>query len=134
MSHTKPKGQVSMEFFSLIAVMLLIFVIYTPFFWQQQLDIETEKEYLVGEKIVTSVKKEINTAVMFGSGYRRNFTLPEEISHSDYTMTISKKILKMAWKDRTTEENLIAHNVTGNPKPGLNTIENRDDVIYINQG
>ena len=38
------KAQVSLEFVALVSFMLLIFVIYTPFFWQQQLNMEIEKE------------------------------------------------------------------------------------------
>ena len=130
MYHTK--AQVSIEFLALVSFMVLTFVIYTPFFWQQQLDIEVEKEYMIGGKIALSVKKEIDTAVMFGSGYNRNFTLPGQISDSDYVIAIENKILKIRWKDRATEENLIAHNISGNPKAGFNTLSNRDDVIYIN--
>ncbi len=130
MYHTK--AQVSIEFLALVSFMVLTFVIYTPFFWQQQLDIEVEKEYLIGEKIALSVKKEIDIAVMFGSGYKRNFTLPEQISDSDYVIAIENKILKIRWKNRATEENLIAHNISGNPKSGFNTLSNLNDVIYIN--
>lgn len=130
MYHTK--AQVSIEFLALVSFMVLTFLIYTPFFWQQQLDIEVEKEYLIGEKIALSVKKEIDIAVMFGSGYKRNFTLPEQISNSDYVIAIENKTLKLRWKNRATEENLIAHNISGNPKTGFNTLSNLNDVIYIN--
>ena len=130
MYHTK--AQVSIEFLALVSFMVLTFVIYTPFFWQQQLDIEVEKEYLIGEKIALSVKKEIDIAVMFGSGYKRNFTLPKQISNSNYVIAIENKTLKLRWKNRATEENLIAHNISGNPKAGFNTLSNWDDVIYIN--
>ena len=130
MYHTK--AQVSIEFLALVSFMVLTFLIYTPFFWQQQLDIEVEKEYLIGEKIALSVKKEIDIAVMFGSGYKRNFTLPGQISNSDYVIAIENKTLKIRWKNRATEENLIAHNISGNPKTGFNTLSNLNDVIYIN--
>lgn len=112
--------------------MIILFVIYMPFFWMQQLDIETEKEYLIGEKMAVSVKKEIDTAVMFGSGYRRNFTLPELIGQNNYEIKIENKILSIKWDDKATEENLIAHNITGDPQPGFNTIINDKDTVYIN--
>lgn len=122
-----------MEFMSLMAIMLLLFITYVPFFWQQQLEIETQKEYLIGEKVALSVKKEIDIAVMFGSGYRRNFTLPAEISQSRYTLSVYEKTLRVIWSDKATYENLIAHEIVGYPSPGQNVIENREDVIYINQ-
>ena len=43
------------------------------------MQIEEEAEYLIGEKIAASLKKEVDSAVMFGSGYKRNFTLPKQI-------------------------------------------------------
>lgn len=112
--------------------MIILFLVYMPFFWMQQMDIETEKEYMVGEKLAISVKKEIDSAVMFGSGYRRNFTLPEQIVSYNYVIIIENKTLSLRWKDKATEETLIAHNITGNPQPGFNTIRNNNDVVYIN--
>jgi len=125
------KAQVSIEFLMLIILMVVTFFIYVPFLWYQQLDIQTESEYLIGEKITTSLKKEIDTAVMFGSGYKRNFTLPEQILDSDYTISIQNKLLKISWKDKSTGEYLIAHSISGWPMPGQNTISNEDDVIVF---
>lgn len=133
MSPTKFRGkaQVSIEFLMLVILMVLIFVIYMPFLWQQQLDIEQESEYLIGKKIAISLKKEVDTAVMFGSGYKRNFTLPEKILNSDYAIFIENKMLRIRWKNRATEEFLIAHNISGSPSSGQNTISNQDDVIVF---
>jgi uncharacterized protein (UPF0333 family) len=130
---SRGKAQVSLEFMALVSFMLLFFVIYTPFFWQQQLDMEIEKEYLIGEKLALSVKKEIDTAVMFGTGYKRNFTLSEQISGSDYAIFVENKTLRIFWKDKSTTANLIAHNITGDPQPGFNTLSNRKDVVYLNE-
>ncbi len=126
-----PKAQVSAEFLMLIILMVLIFVVYVPFLWKEQLDIEEESEYLIGEKIAISLKKEIDTAVMFGPGYRRNFTLPEKIRDSYYIIAIEDKILKITWKNRATQESLIAHEISGTPGTGRNTISNQDDVIVF---
>ncbi len=129
MFHTK--AQVSVEFLMLVILMVLIFSIYVPFLWRQQLEIEEENEYLVGEKIASSIKNEVETAVMFGSGYRRNFTLPEDIFGSDYTISIDNKILRIRWKNKGTEEYLIAHQISGSPKPGKNIILNQEGVIVF---
>jgi len=132
MSHTK--AQVSMEFMALISLMVLIFVAYTPFFWQQQKEIQDHSEYMMAKRILSSVKKEVDTAVMFGDGYTRNFTVPSTISGIDYGITVNeeKKMVTLFWKDKITYEFLIAHNITGNPVPGQkNKIENRDDVIVF---
>ncbi len=129
---SRTKAQVSIEFLMLLIFMSLIFLTFVPFFWRQQVNIENENEYVIGRKLSLSIKKEIDTAVMFGSGYKRNFTLPEEISKSDYVVSINNKTLKVAWKDRMSVEYLIAHEIEGSIIPGKNRLENKNDVICIN--
>ena len=130
----RTKAQISMEFMSLVSLMVLIFIAYAPFFWQQQIDIQIESEKMVAKRVLSSLKKEVDTAVMFGDGYKRNFTLPSNIAGSNYVILVDedKKMIELRWKEKSTEEFLIAHEISGSPNPGqLNKIENRDDVIVF---
>ena len=80
------------------------------------------------------MKSEVELAVMFGHGYRRNFTLPADILGSNYSIDIKNKVVVVKWKDYEVHELLIAHKITGSPKPGKNTILNRRDEIVFQEG
>ena len=129
MYHTK--AQVSVEFLMIIVLMVLVFSVYVPFLWKQQIEIEKESEKIVGERIASTVKSEVETAVMFGSGYKRNFTLPGDMLGYNYTIEVFNKIIRIKWKDTEIDEFLIAHQISGSLSPGKNTISNRDDVIVF---
>ena len=129
MSHTK--AQASMEFIVLISFVLLIFAVFTPFLWKQQNEILSERKTLTAEKIALIIKKEVDMAVMFGSGYERNFTIPNDILGSNYTISIHGKILVLNWNSGETQEILITNKTSGIPSPGKNKISNEDDVIVF---
>jgi len=112
-------------------LMVLIFSIYVPYIWGRELEIEKKGEFIVGRRIASNVKSEVELAVMFGHGYRRNFTLPADILGSNYSIDIKNKIVVVKWKDYEVHELLIAHKITGSPKPGKNTILNRRDEIVF---
>ena len=125
------KAQVSAEFLMMFILMVLIFSIYVPYIWGRELEIEKKGEFIVGRRIASNVKSEVELAVMFGHGYRRNFTLPADILGSNYSIDIKNKIVVVKWKDYEVHELLIAHKITGSPKPGKNTILNRRDEIVF---
>jgi len=125
------KAQVSAEFLMMFILMVLIFSIYVPYIWGRELEIEKKGEFIVGRRIASNVKSEVELAVMFGHGYRRNFTLPADILGSNYSIDIKNKVVVVKWKDYEVHELLIAHKITGSPKPGKNTILNRrDDIVF----
>ncbi len=125
------KAQVSVEFLMIFILMVLIFSIYVPYIWERELEIEKKGEFVVGRRIASNVKSEVELAVMFGHGYRRNFTLPADILGSNYSIDIRNKVVVVKWKDYEVHELLIAHKITGSPKPGKNTILNRRDEIVF---
>lgn len=129
MSHTK--AQISLEFMVLVGFVLLAFTIYTPILWQQQNEILGERKTLIGEKIALTLKNEIDMAVMFGSGYERNFTIPDYILNSKYTITVHDRIINVKWDTGETQEMIITNRTSGIPSPGKNTILNEDDEIVF---
>jgi len=128
---SRTKAQTSIEFIVLISFILLVFAVFAPFLWEQQNKILSERKTLTAEKIALTIKKEVDMAVMFGSGYERNFTIPENILGSDYTIDIHGKVLVLDWKSGETNEILITNRTSGIPSPGKNKISNEDDTIVF---
>lgn len=125
------KAQVSVEFVLLFSVLMTIFIVYMPIFWQQTQLIREKREFLVGRKIGLIVKKEMNTANLFGSGYERNFTLPMRILDSNYTIEVNNesRLIFVRWKDSSIVEKVAAYKIKNSPSPGKNTIKNQKGVI-----
>lgn len=93
--------------------------------------IRSRKEYLIARRTGLAVKKEINMANIFGGGYRRNFTLPNNIAGHEYIIEIENgsRVLVLEWEGRNVVEEIITPKINGIPKPGKNTIRNVEGVI-----
>ncbi|RLJ02994.1 MAG: hypothetical protein DRP11_02035 [Candidatus Aenigmatarchaeota archaeon] len=130
----RTKSQVSLELMAFTGIIMLMLVMYTPIFWQQERAIIFEREDLIGNAIALSIEKEVNTAVRFGSGYSRNFTLPERILSKDYNITIynESRILSVDWYGGGVNRQLITPKIIGSPSPGQNRIENVNGVVIFN--
>lgn len=126
-------GQISMEFMTYVGILLLIFAIFGPIFFQQAVRINLQREGLEANKIATILEKEINTAIRFGHGYRRNFTLSEEISNSNYSIQIHPEVrlLELKWRDQEVSRQLLGRDFEGSLHPGQNQIRNvRGEIIF----
>ncbi|MFB6088390.1 MAG: hypothetical protein ABEK36_01275, partial [Candidatus Aenigmatarchaeota archaeon] len=65
---------------------------------------------------------------------KRNFTLEKDIMGSNYSLTIknNNRILLLEWNNKSVTEEMITSEINGTPKPGTNTILNRNGVINFN--
>ncbi|MFP4116759.1 MAG: hypothetical protein ACLFTY_01960 [Candidatus Aenigmatarchaeota archaeon] len=132
------KGQVSMEFMAYFGILLFMFVAFGPVVFNQTMKIRKRSVAIEAERLVTVLEKEVNTAVRFGDGYTRNFTLPGEISGQDYSLEVRDsshgKVLTVKWSEGVKNRQVIASKPEGEPKPGKNTMENSGGTIVLNGG
>lgn len=129
--HKRAAGQASIEFMAVVSIALVIFTFYAPVSWNRENLIKNEREDLLAWRTAINVKKEINLANAFGPGYSRNFTLPERLISSNYTMTVINQslVVLITWGGKNIVEQITTPNVTSNPKPGKNKIINDGGVI-----
>lgn len=134
MSHTD--GQISMEFMTYVGIVLLIFAVFGPIFFQQTVRINLQRGRLKAEKIATILEKEINTAIRFGNGYSRNFTVSTSIAKSNYSIEVYQNLrtLEVSWRDQRVTRQLLGKNFEGDLHPGQNRIKNSDGKIIFNEG
>ena len=114
---------------------MLILAVYLPVAWNRERLIKEEREDLLAWRTISNIKREINLAVSFGSGYQRNFTTPDKIITSNYTIEAINQSLAIFinWDNRQIVEQIITPNITSVPKPGVNTIKNVNGVIIFEQ-
>lgn len=129
------KGQVSMEFMAYIGFLLIMFAAFGPFFLNQSVMIDEMKAELKAERVATLLEREFNTAVRFGDGYSRNFTLPSEISSNNYSIELHSDLMlvEVQWGDRSVTRQITSDNFKGSPVPGKNHIRNSNSEIIFNQ-
>jgi hypothetical protein len=131
MSHTK--GQIGIEFLVLVGLLMLIFVFYVPIAWNQEKLIQKEREDLMAKTVAVTVKKEIDMAITFGSGYSRNFTLPSRIIDYGYRIRVfnQSRVILLEWDEMEEMENIITNRVIGSPSPGTNKITNQGGTVVF---
>lgn len=130
----KTSGQISMEFIVYMGILLTVFSVFAPMIFTETIRIYNSRQDLVANRIATTLEKEINTAVVFGSGYSRNFTLPEKIVQSDYEVGVTSqaRIVRVSWGKSAESRQIITNDVSGEATPGKNRIENVGGQIVFN--
>lgn len=127
------KGQISLEFMAYVGLLLLIFSVFGPIYMQQTIQIGNQRENIKAERVASVMEKEINTAIRFGSGYSRNFTVPREIGGSNYTVGLypDERVLMVEWEDKIKRKQLLGNRFQGSPDPGENRISNVNGSIVF---
>ena len=124
------KGQGAVEFIILIGVLLFASILVIAALAVNTSKVNSEKEDLVGEDIVNKVQKEVQLAHKVNIGYYREFLLPERLGGKDYEISISQNQVTVTIEDSDYWRSLQP--IQGVIQKGLNTIEKREDGIYIN--
>lgn len=129
----KNKGQISLEFVLLIGILIAIFSVYLPVFWEQIQGIREEREFLEARKVGFILKREIELASLYGEGYSRNFTLPRLILNENYTIKIynESRLVRIRWDEKVILEKALARKIVNEPKPGKNKIYNKNESVYF---
>jgi CDP-diglyceride synthetase len=118
-----------MIIFASFLIILCVALILT---WIKTEEIETMRFNLESSEIINLASNAINTAYLEGDGYMQNLTLPDNILDLQYSIFISSNIITINHSLGTLSGKLLTENIIGNLIPGTNTIENRNNVIFIN--
>lgn len=124
-----------MEFMAYFGILLLIFVAFSPIIFMQTSTIRNKSVDVEAGRLATTLEKEINSAVRFGDGYSRNFTMPDDLSGRKYEVDITDtegpEVLRVRSEDVLESRSLIATDIKGVPEPGINTVRNTDGEIIF---
>ncbi len=127
------RGEVSIEFISLVGLMLSIFVFMIVVIGLKNNDITESMVYSDAQKIADAIASEINTASRI-EGYYRDFEIPEKIAGiENYTVNYSTELrfVQVKWGINNQMSNIVTSNVSGTINPGKNRIRNEGGMIII---
>jgi hypothetical protein len=122
-----------MEFMMYVGILLIMFTLFGPLFFNQTININSERARLEARRVATVFEREINTAIRFGDGYKRNFTVQKSILGYNYSVVIHPdlRLLEVNWRDSMETRQLIGKDFSGSPKPGTNRIVNKNGEIIF---
>ncbi|MCX6777930.1 MAG: hypothetical protein NT157_03515 [Candidatus Micrarchaeota archaeon] len=127
-------GQVAVEMFVLVGVLIVIFAIVSIIERNRSEFIYYQRLSMDGKRVAELVSTEINTAVIVGDGYSHNFSLPQFLAgNANYTVNVStwEQFARVSWDGGDHITPILTSNVTGvgNLTKGSNQIRNTGGVI-----
>ena len=83
------------------------------------------------QNVALSVRDEINLAAGSSEGYRRNFTIQENILGKDYFINVSEGIVYVSIGNKGFS--YITANVNGSINKGVNSLKKENGTVYLNK-
>ncbi len=125
------KAQSAVELIMMVSFSLIMFSALYLVILQDNFAAIKEKRNMESQRIAERVGYELDIATSIGDGYSKNFTLPDNIIGSTYTVIIDSNLV-IVNASQTYTSTTVALNVSGTVQPGDNMIENRNGVVYAN--
>jgi hypothetical protein len=125
-------AQVSVEFISAIAflLVLLFFVVYQNY--QTSVQLEEMKLYKEAYETVNKIALEINLALKSGDGYSRKFYVTDKLyGVSNFSVEVKDYTVRLVWSKGSVSSGIMTRNITGIIKPGENTIKNVKGDVFV---
>jgi hypothetical protein len=125
------RSQIGIEFLSGITILLFIYVITISAFgsYSSTTLIDDEEAH----EVCYAISRGINSAVIGGSGFGANITLPASINQKPYNVVISaNNTVTVSWEDKISACTITTRNVTTVAVyPSKISINNVRDRIYV---
>lgn len=125
------KAQISMEFFILVGLALLIAIAFEIASLDQLKDFRDQKESEAVKDVALKIQRELLLAATVEDGYVRVFELPDRLDSTiNYSLTILNSTLFV--QSKNSFYSVAIPKVAGNLSRGINNINKTGGVIYLN--
>ncbi len=127
---TTAKGQVSLEFIYATSAAILISAIVMVAMSSELSDLRNQKENFLVNEIATATRLEFFLAAESHDGYQRTFTIPHNLSGTNYNMTHTNNSVRFqtGYYDNT----INVPQTVGILTKGTNQIKKNGGIIYLN--
>ena len=125
-------GQSALEFVLIFGTVLFFFVLMLGAFQSNIHDKVSEKQDRELREIVNSVHDEISLASSSSDGYRRSFTVPQDVLGLPYSIQIVDDLVFGKTNDERHAVVSPIERVTGNILLGTNVIRKENGSVYLN--
>jgi len=125
------KAQVSIEFMIIFGVFLAALIMVVLASWNNLVNINQSSLQFEVDRVLDKVSSHINTAYLAGDGFSTNFTVPEKIMNTNFTLYYEGSGIWLRIGGKDYFRKLLTENVTGNITGGTNRIKNLNGRIRI---
>jgi len=126
------KAQVSVEFITLISILLLLLILFVWNSFSLRMEMITLSSDTEAKKLSDRIAFEINTALKAGNGYSREFYVEKSFAGiSDFDILVSTYSISIKWSQGSVSSQMLTENIIGNVKKGRNFIENKNGEIHV---
>lgn len=127
------KAQVSFEFMTIMAILILITIIFGVVAGDRLLDLNSQHNALQLQEIATTIKNEISMAYGTEPGYARTFNLPYYIGNANYSIAIENGSVIVSLNRQDGQEFVLAvQPVNGTVQKGQNFIKKIESGVVLN--
>ena len=132
--NRKPKkSQSSTEFMVIVSFLLLFFCVFLFTVESKSSDKMREKQEEVFRESALSIKNEIDLAFKASDGYKREFFILDKLNNKNYSVEIIENKVYLNSSEANYAIAFSIPDVVGNLIKGVNKIEKKTGVIYLNQ-
>lgn len=125
------KAQVAGEFIYLLGAFCFFLVAFIAAYHWRNTQIQEQSMIFELERIADEAANQVNLAHLSGSGFSKEYILPEKISGFIYSVTIHDNILRVNTTKTSYSVALTTSDINGNFTVGRNLIKNIDGVVNI---
>jgi len=131
---TAVRAQTSLEFLSLLGVLLIMLVFFSLVSYQRSMELNRAAVSAAGWRACELVSLEVNSASSVGEGYEHSFNLPMKLDGTqDYSLEISasERAVRANWSGGQCLMPAIPYSYSGAPAQGYNRVRNVGGVIVF---
>ena len=125
------RGQVAIEFMSIVGVVFFIFMIILIIFLEKSTEVNRQKELLLVDDMAKSIQKEALLAEQVGEGYQRSFVIPSSIDQYNFSIITTPGEITVKTDHYDIQKRIP--NIIGNFSRGSNTITKTQGTIRVTQ-
>ena len=130
----KKRGQTAIEFVIIVGFVLFFMVAFLAAVQSNINDKLVRNRDIAIKDTALTLVDEINLAHSVSDGYYRNFTLPNVVANGvDYKINVTSGTVYIITNDGRNALALSALNVTGQPRPGKNSIIKNNGIVCLNK-
>ncbi len=128
------KAQVTAEFIYLLGALCVFLVAFVSAYNWRNVQIQEQSMIFEIERIGDEAANQVNLAHLSGSGFSKEYVLPEKIQGFSYNIIIHGNILRINTSKTSYTVSLISSNINGNFTQGKNLIKNIGGMVNITNG
>lgn len=133
MAVTRGKAQSSLEFLVMVTFLLMIFALFYGSLVSRNSQLAEDRRAMQALLAAEDAAYEINTAIIEGHGYAKNFTLPADLYGENYSITVEPGLVFVDWAQNSRFASVMLADSSCALHPGTNSIENVEGAVLCNE-